>query len=297
MHRSRSITLKNLVIHGKKYIGLQYHTDKVIDAMLKEFDDLQWSEEFKLFYIKKTKSNISDLCILFKGVAWLNMHYFYPNKPLHHGHDSLNLDRYRVRKTTAGFRLCPEPYLRKLELKKYAANTAKLYIAYFERFINYYPHIPIANISEEDINTYLQHLIQHQKSDSYLNGSINAIKFYYEVVLQMPNRFYSIDRPKTLKQLPRVLSKSEVRSIITSIKNLKHKCIISLIYSSGLRRSELIHLKLEDIDSKRMMIHIRAAKGKRDRYSILSNKLLGDLRSTVRVVFGPSSKKQPTGLA
>jgi len=278
MYRSRSITLKNLQIQGQKQIGLQYQSDKVLDALMHQFDDLKWTEEFKMYYIKKSKANMTKLITLFKGVAWLNMQYFYPNKPLHKGHEQVSLDHYRLRKTSPGYMRCPETYFQKLEIKKYSANTAKLYIANFERFINYFPSVALDSITEENINSYLQHLVSQQKSDSYINGCINAIKFYYEVVLQMPNRFYSVVRPKTVKQLPRVLSKSEVFSIIASINNLKHKCIISLIYSSGLRRSELINLKLTDIDSNRMMIHIRAGKGKRDRYSILSTKLLNDLR-------------------
>ncbi len=259
-------------------IGLQYLTDKVIDALLQEMKGLKWSDTYNMFYVPNTKSNLNQLYKLFRGVAWLNMHYFFTNKTLHKGEVELSLDAYRLRKTSPGYRTCPDAYLKKLELKKYSKNTAKLYIANFERFINFYPTTPLENISENDIQEYLHHLLQNNKSDSYLNGCINAIKFYYELVLQMPNRFYSIDRPRTVRQLPRVLSKSEVKAILSCIKNIKHKCIISLLYSAGLRRTELLNLKIDDIDSKRMMIHVRAGKGKKDRYTILSSKLLYELR-------------------
>ena len=94
----------------------------------------------------------------------------------------------------------------------------------------------------------------------------------------MPNRFYSIERPIKDKKLPIVLSKENVLKLIDSTNNIKHRCVISLLYSAGLRRSELINLKLEDIDSSRMLIRVDDAKGNKDRYTLLSKNALVDLR-------------------
>ena len=94
----------------------------------------------------------------------------------------------------------------------------------------------------------------------------------------MPNRFYEIERPIKEQKLPKVLSKEEVLTIIDHTNNIKHRCIVSLLYSAGLRRSELINLKIPDIDSKRMLIRVEDAKGNKDRYSLLSNTVLQDLR-------------------
>ena len=109
---------------------------------------------------------------------------------------------------------------------------------------------------------------------SYQNQAINAIKFYYEQVLGRPVRTYYVQRPKKGRMLPSVLSEQEVQKILNSTDNLKHKAILSLIYSAGLRRGELINFKPQDIDSKRMYVIIRGGKGNRDRYSILSEKVL-----------------------
>ena len=98
----------------------------------------------------------------------------------------------------------------------------------------------------------------------------------------MPNRFYSIDRPFKETRLPKVLSQEEISNIINATTNIKHKCILSLLYSSGLRRQELLNLRIEDIDSKRMMIKVRQGKGHKDRYTILSQKVLDDLRIYVK---------------
>ena len=111
----------------------------------------------------------------------------------------------------------------------------------FEKFINDFRDTELLSIDEEQIRNYLQQLIiNDNKSTPYVNLMINCIKFYYETVLNMPNRFYSIERPVKKEKLPKVISLEEVSSIISHTNNIKHKCIISLLYSAGLRRSELI---------------------------------------------------------
>ena len=124
---------------------------------------------------------------------------------------------------------------------------------------------------------------ERQISTSYQNQAINAIKFYFEKVLKGPRRVYYIERPRKEKLLPSVLSEAEVKKIIENISNLKHKCLIMTCYSAGLRISEALNLKPADIDSKRMMIHIRGGKGKKDRITLLSSRLLELLREYYRL--------------
>lgn len=154
----------------------------------------------------------------------------------------------------------------------------RTYITLFERYINFYKDQDLIMLDENDIRSYLKHLIQASKSDSYVNQTVNAIKFYYEIVYNMPNRFYYLERPRKKKKLPDVLSKEDVLKIIKQTSNIKHKCILSLLYSAGLRMSELLNLQIHDIESERMMIKVRSAKGNKDRYTLLSEKLLIDLR-------------------
>lgn len=124
-------------------------------------------------------------------------------------------------------------------------------------------------------------MVKNKASNSAVNQAVNAIKFYFEIVLDMPNRFYDIERPLKEHKLPKVLSKEEVKAIIANTTNIKHRCILSLLYSAGLRRSELLNLKITDIDSKRMLIRVDAAKGNKDRYTLLSTTVLQDLRTYV----------------
>lgn len=106
-----------------------------------------------------------------------------------------------------------------------------------------------------------------------------AIKFYFEQVLGREKEYIRISRPRKEFKLPTVLTLEEVQKIIQLTKNLKHKCILMSIYSGGLRRGELINLKVEDVDSKMMLIKVCGTKGKKDRYTLLSEKLLTELRA------------------
>ena len=177
------------------------------------------------------------------------------------------------------YRSCPEEYKLKLTELRYSEKTIKTYSNSFEEFINYFHTLDIDTIDESRIITYLRYLVTERKvSASYQNQAINAIKFYYERVLGGQRKFYFIERPLSEKTLPVVLSQSEVLAILLATSNIKHKTMLMLSYSAGLRVSELVSLKVKDVDSQRMQTRIAQAKGKKDRYTILSQKALHMLR-------------------
>lgn len=179
----------------------------------------------------------------------------------------------------ANYLRCPKEYTEKLKELRYSSNTLNVYTDLFEEFINYYPDKAAPEITEEEIIAFLRYLVNDRKiSTSYQNQSINAIKFYYERVLGGKRKIYLIERPRKENYLPEVLSEEEVAAILKAITNLKHKALIMTIYSGGLRISELIKLKIRDIDSDRMQIRIQQSKGKKDRYTLLSKKTLITLR-------------------
>lgn len=278
MEKKRSITLKHLLINGEKCVGLQFYADKVLNAMVKDLPQVTWSSEFGIYYLPYAKDSFKLILKHFKGVAWVNCNYFFPKTVVNLGNDAPNVEGLRNRTLDDSYKRCPEAYLQKLELKRYAQNTVRSYVHCFEAFINYYRDVAVDDLNEEDVRSYLSFLIKEERSNSYLNLSINAIKFYFEVVLEMPNRFYAVERPRPQTKLPKVLSKEEVMAIIGNTNNLKHECIVSLLYSAGLRRNEVLELKPEDIDGKRMVIKVRSGKGNKDRFTLLSSRLLENLR-------------------
>lgn len=274
----KCVTLKHLLIATEKCIGFQFYPDKVIQAMLKELPGLKWSDEFKMVYVRNTPETLNLVFQKFRGVAWLNCSSFFPKNKLKQTNEEVDLSWFKKREMENTYRNCPEEYLKKLELKRYANSTVKSYVSCFEAFINHFDQMELECINENDIRNYLQGLIREGRSNSYLNMSINAIKFYYEVVLEMPNRFYDIERPRAEEKLPQVLAKEDVVKIIDNTNNIKHRCVVSLLYSAGLRRSEVLNLKIDDIDGKRMLIRVGSSKGNKDRYTLLSKSVLLELR-------------------
>jgi len=167
---------------------------------------------------------------------------------------------------------------KKLILRGYSQKTRKAYLHHIERHINYFTNYP-KELDENHIREYMLHLIDEKKvSRSYHNQAVSAIKFLYDNVLKMPKVVSSLPRPRKERKLPVILSREDVKRLIQSVGNVKHKAILMLAYSAGLRVSEVVRLRVEDIDSKRWMIHIRASKGRKDRYTVLSNVVLEVLK-------------------
>lgn len=184
---------------------------------------------------------------------------------------------------TPNYKKCPEAYLHKLEERRYSNGTIKAYIPLFEEFINHFPDMAIDNLSDQEIMIFSRYLVNERKvSSSHQNQAINAIKFYFEKVKGGERKYYHLDRPIREKVLPEVLSEEEVSAIVKATGNLKHRAILMTIYSAGLRISELINLKIKDIDSNRMQIRVEQAKGKKDRYTILSQRTLEILRHYIK---------------
>src|SRR5690606_36534054 len=152
---------------------------------------------------------------------------------------------------------CPLEYIELLERKRYSLNTARNYVSQFSAFVDYYRDRDLKDLSELDIQHYIQTIVKKGGSHSCQNLVINAIKFYFEQVLDMPRRFYEIGRPKAEQELPLVLSEGEISKMISVTRNLKHKAILVTIYSCGLRLSELLSLKISDIQSERNLLLVR----------------------------------------
>jgi len=130
--------------------------------------------------------------------------------------------------------------------RKYSPKTIKAYIHYNKNFLNFTGRKP-DNITERDVKDYLFHLVEKkQVATSTLNSAINAMKFYYGTILKK-NFIYELKRPRKDKKLPVVLSKEEVSKILSAVSNIKHRSILMLTYSAGLRVSEVVKLKPEDI--------------------------------------------------
>lgn len=167
-----------------------------------------------------------------------------------------------------------------LRSKRYSDNTIKTYCDALKSFLMFFDSKTPDAITNDDVIIYNNdYIIKNKLSFSYQNQIVNAIKLYFRTIQEKTLDIDKVHRPKRAKTLPNVLSKEEVKMILEAQLNVKHKMMLSLIYSCGLRCGELLALKAENIDSKRNIILIKNAKGKKDRIVPLSLKILDMLRS------------------
>ncbi|MCP3927906.1 MAG: tyrosine-type recombinase/integrase, partial [Bacteroidetes bacterium] len=159
-------------------------------------------------------------------------------------------------------------------MQRYSFSTIKTYKSFFVQYLSYYPDENPKELKKEAIMRFLLESSKKKRwSDSTQNQAVNALKFYYEKVLGQKRTFYDL-RPRRSRPLPGVFSEEEVTRLFSVIKNLKHKTILMLIYSGGLRIGESTRLRKEDIHVDRRSIFIKGGKGKKDRYTILSEKMI-----------------------
>ena len=242
---------KTLLHKGSPRIAIYFEKNAALIARIKTFEDARWSASNKYWHLPDTEAN--------------RLHF---NLPLAH----------TLVPNAEGIASI-ETFKRYLLSKRYSPNTINTYSEALKSFLTFCNTKAIKDITNEDVILYNNdYILKHNLSSSYQNQIVNAIKLYFKIVKETAIDIDKIHRPKREKVLPNVLSKEEVLKIIDSTENLKHKTLLALIYSAGLRISEALNMRPKDIDSVRMLIHVKNAKGKKDRYTLLSEKVLQLLR-------------------
>ncbi|MBX3044269.1 MAG: tyrosine-type recombinase/integrase [Candidatus Kapabacteria bacterium] len=170
-------------------------------------------------------------------------------------------------------------YEKLLSIKRYSLSTIKVYKFALRKFLNSFPGRDPLTISIKEIEYFISlQATSNSISQSYQKQLVGAIKFLYNDIYRKNINLNYLYPDRREHKLPNVLSKEEVSCVINSINNLKHKAIISTIYACGLRLDELLELRVKNIDSKRMLVKVEKGKGKKDRFVMLSEKLLLLLR-------------------
>ena len=166
-----------------------------------------------------------------------------------------------------------------MELRNYAPKTITAYLGHMTTYTRLFKKSP-ADMGEQEVRQYLHHLkTVKEVSTSNINIAYWALHFFYVKTLHREWKVEKIPHPKTEKKLPVVLAQEEVKKLLEAVSNLKHRVMLMTAYSGGLRVSEVADLKVTDIDSKRMLIRVEQGKGRKDRYTLLSQTLLENLRN------------------
>jgi integrase/recombinase XerD len=168
--------------------------------------------------------------------------------------------------------------IREMELRGLSAATKKSYLTCCRVFVGYLMKSP-EQLDTEDVKVFLVHLMRERKAGPACVGVyIAALRFLYRQVLNIPEVIDGIPRPKVPRKMPDVLSREEIVQLLNAVRSLKIRTILAMAYAAGLRISEALRMRVEDVDSKRMVLHIRGAKGGKDRMVLLSPRLLVMLR-------------------
>lgn len=243
--------------NGKSIIEVKMEYDReVADWLYQNLMGVNWNRYKKAFELTDTNSNREKLGLPVLLVGREMMSKIHPNN-----HEQI------------------KRLVEHLQLKSYSTSTIRTYRNEFAQWLYRLNDELVENATPEQIRTYILFCINTLNlSDNQIHSRINALKFYYEQVLGNPKLFIEIPRPKKAKSLPKVLSKFEIKRIFKVVGNLKHRMILKLVYGLGMRVGEIVELKVTDVDSKRMMVHIKNAKGKKDRYVPLPYSILEELR-------------------
>ncbi len=238
---------------GESRIVFYCEQNSELETQIKQIKGRKWSATLKAWHIPNSKEN--------------RERFLLTNKT------AINAENINTTNTQIAY------FTKWMSTIRYSKNTIDTYREALKQFLLYYQNTPINEISNQHvINFNNDYIIKNKLSTSYQNQIINAIKLYFKKIENKKLEIDNIQRPKREKKLPNVLSKAEVKLILTAHANLKHKTMLSLIYSCGLRCGELLNLKVGDIDSKRNLVIIKLAKGKKDRIVPLSNSILVMLR-------------------
>ncbi|HOT14328.1 MAG TPA: tyrosine-type recombinase/integrase [Bacteroidales bacterium] len=272
-----------VVSGGREVVLLTFEYNRELYMMLLKSGLVVWDKQLRGFVLPCDTDSIKNIVRFFRG----RVKVLFNSAMKVRDTELMKLLLEQGWASDESFVGCPLAYLDKLFLKEYSPNTIRTYHAMFIRFLNHFKRYSMEQIDAMDavqINAYHALLKASNKySVSYINQSINAVRFYYAEVLQRQVEMDGIDRPQRGFVLPKVLSEAEVEAIFDKVRNIKHRAMLMMMYAGGLRISEVLQLKIKDIQGERKMIYIQGGKGNKDRYTVLSDKLLVLLREYYKV--------------
>lgn len=240
----------------KNVIWLAFDYNPALIDLLKTQTKAHWSQSRKAWYLSDNRQNRS-LCRLQHQIV---------GKEVLSQINAVNLPEF-------------QKFQKVLILKGYSANTIRTYSIELAQLLYALKNHPVAELPSERLQSYFYYCTKELKlSENVIHSRMNAVKFYFEQVLHREKMFFDIPRPKKPLSLPKSLNFDEVKRLFAVVSNPKHLLMLQLCYGLGLRVSEIVHLKIRNIDSGRMKVLIERGKGKKDRFVNLPESILAELR-------------------
>ncbi len=252
-----NITFETATHLGKAVIFIRFPYDKETIQRVRKLEGVKWSQTEKAWYVLDTEH--------YRTLFRLPQKIIIGKLVLSQIHE-VNLPPFKR-------------YIETLELKGYSKNTIKTYGVEFAQLLYLLKNHRVDELTAEKIRSYFLYCINVlHLSENTMHSRVNAIKFYFEKVLKNDKIFFEIPRPKKPSILPKVINTNDIKLLLQETVNLKHNTMLKLCYGMGLRVSEIVNLKICNIDSKNMQVLIERAKGKKDRYVNLPQSILEQLR-------------------
>ncbi len=243
--------------NGKRVIWIRFERNQELITYLRSQTKARWSASRKAWYVTDNRHH----------------RQLFGIEPAIVGKEVLN--KIHIVNISAFKR-----FQEQLKLKGYSENTLRTYSLEFAQLLYILKSYPVDQLTPERLRAYFLYCKETLKlSESEIQSRINAVKFYFEQVLHRPRMFIDIPRPKKKLTLPKMLNKREIQKIISVTQNRKHRLILQLCYGMGLRVSEVVNLKLSDIDSQTMLVRVEQSKGKKDRMVALPESVLDEMRA------------------
>jgi len=279
----KNIVIRRKVHESKVRIFLEFEYDPELISLTRTIPGATWSRSNKAWHLPDEPGMKNLLYNTYKGKAWLDITALNDKTPAAQtpgtktvqtsvpGKALPELTESSCRKT--------EDFVSWMRSRRYSERTVKTYKESISLFLRYFADKPAEEIENSDLVRFNnEYILKNKYSSSFQNQVVNAVKLFFGKVENRQLDIELIHRPRREHKLPNVLSKEEIKAILGAPVNLKHRTMLSLVYACGLRRSELLYLKPSDVDSRRHLLIIRNAKGKKDRVVPISDKIIEMLR-------------------
>lgn len=280
----RTIKLKEETYGKRKFITFRLsREDFFMEKHLSRNENIRWSDKRKCWYMERSRSDINQLFNYLRKTGYFLDYSTIVKKtakeedqeqkyvPANYGKSSNNRNLQKnaasqLPELTPAKKKQIKQFSEWMQQKRYRRNTINIYTSILSVFFRFHAGKETENIGISDIENFnCRYILRNKYSGNFQNQAISAVKLFYTKMLGINFEFENLERPRRGKPLPKVIDKENIKKLLTSIKNEKHKTALSVIYGLGLRRSELINLKLTDIDLRREIISIKDSKGAKDR--------------------------------
>jgi|WetSurSiteA1Bulk_404760.scaffolds.fasta_scaffold01125_5 integrase/recombinase XerD len=272
----KTIHIESSLYQGVRHLKLTFEYDAAVIRGIKAISDARWSATMRCWLLPYTDESISEL-----GKLGTDMNLYMPDyERIQAERRSRFFDRNLKHESERAVQL----YQHFLRAQRYSQKTIVSYTEAVRTFLSYFKGKAIEEICNEDVVEFnYEYILKNRFSLSYQNQIISSIKLFFSSVIKKELTAMEINRPRRGCKLPEIFSVAEIERLLRSTRNIKHKAALALIYACGLRRNELINLRITSVDSNRKVLIIKAAKGNKDRNVPLPESMIVLLREYYKI--------------